>query len=206
MSVAGGYSLEELKRLSHAIIHFEPALEALLPEDRRGNEYTKSNWIDNPNFGRRRVSRRESMALIERCTTGRELILLMNPNRNGEHDKFYGWNFLNLLASPEATVEFRRGAASVNTQDALIWIEFAISFVQTSLNFGTIENLRRVPADVGGLRWFLDSSKPSSAMHDYRCVDLFFAGSNPQASIQPKPAGQLSLAKSKKLKQKMMED
>lgn len=83
MSVAGGYSLEELKRLSHAIIHFEPALEALLPEDRRGNEYTKCNWIDNPNFGRRRVSRRESMALIERCTTGRELILLMNPDRNG---------------------------------------------------------------------------------------------------------------------------
>ena len=46
MSVAGGYSLEELKRLSHAIIHFEPALEALLPEDRWGNEYTKSNWIE----------------------------------------------------------------------------------------------------------------------------------------------------------------
>ena len=146
------------------------------------------------------------MASLNDAQPGRELILLMNPDRNGEHDKFYGWNFLNLLASPEATVEFRRGAASVNAQDALIWIEFAIPFVQTSLKLGTIENLRRIPADVSGLSWFLDSSKPSSVVHDYRYVDLFFAGSNPQASIQPKPAGQLSSAKSKKLKQKMVED
>ncbi|EGX88971.1 hypothetical protein CCM_09018 [Cordyceps militaris CM01] len=51
VSRAKGYSIEDLKRICASIIHFEPAFEALLPVDRLSNEYARSNWLDNPNFG-----------------------------------------------------------------------------------------------------------------------------------------------------------
>lgn len=45
LSRPNGYSLHELKS-----IHFETSFEAILPEERLGNEYTKSNYMDNINF------------------------------------------------------------------------------------------------------------------------------------------------------------
>ncbi|KKK26137.1 hypothetical protein ARAM_005994, partial [Aspergillus rambellii] len=90
LSRAGGYSLADLKQICQSIIHFEPAFEALLPEDRLSNEYARSNWLDNANFGHRNLSRKQSIAVIQRASSMRELVLLMNP----DHDKMFGWNFL----------------------------------------------------------------------------------------------------------------
>ncbi|KKK21627.1 hypothetical protein P175DRAFT_0532266 [Aspergillus ochraceoroseus IBT 24754] len=90
LSRAGGYSLADLKQICQSIIHFDPAFEALLPEDRLSNEYARSNWLDNANFGHRNLSRKQSIAVIQRASSMRELVLLMNP----DHDKMFGWNFL----------------------------------------------------------------------------------------------------------------
>ncbi|POS70590.1 hypothetical protein DHEL01_v211019 [Diaporthe helianthi] len=105
VSKAEGYTSEQLKRLAQAVIHFEPAFEALVPPERRKNEYARSNWIDNKNFGYQRLSRPQSITLLEGCTTVREVVDLMNPDGS----KYFGWNF---QAIPKySTVEFRRGAA-----------------------------------------------------------------------------------------------
>ncbi|KAJ5708166.1 hypothetical protein N7488_007967 [Penicillium malachiteum] len=77
LSRAGGYSLADLKKICQSIMHFEPAFEALLPEDRLSNEYARSNWLDNANFGHRNLSRKQSIATIQRASTLRELVLLM---------------------------------------------------------------------------------------------------------------------------------
>ncbi|KAJ5125959.1 hypothetical protein N7526_008136 [Penicillium atrosanguineum] len=58
LSRAGGYSIADLKKICQSIIHFEPAFEALLPEDRLSNEYARSNWLDNTNFGHQNLSRK----------------------------------------------------------------------------------------------------------------------------------------------------
>ena len=37
-----GFGLQDLKKIAQCVIHFEPALEALAPEERRGNVYASS--------------------------------------------------------------------------------------------------------------------------------------------------------------------
>jgi len=85
-----GYSFVDLKKICQSIIHFESAFEALLPEDRLANEYARSNWLDNSNFGHRNLSRKQSIDVIQHTHDLRKLVLLMNLN----HDKMFGWNFL----------------------------------------------------------------------------------------------------------------
>jgi hypothetical protein len=83
LSRSGGYTLSQLKKVCQSIIHFEPAFEALLPEERLSNEYARSNWLDNENFGHRNLTRKQTIAVIQQASSMRELVLLMNPN----HDK-----------------------------------------------------------------------------------------------------------------------
>lgn len=156
-SIAEGYTLQNLKQVAQTIIHFEPALEALLPESRRGNEYSRSSWIDNRNFGYKNLNRRQSMKLIDDCSNISELVVLMNP----DHDKMFECNFLYLLNNRNGTIEFRRGAASTNVIDVFVWVEFAMSFVQAAhsqwVAFPPPEDpqYRRWPADIYPRRWFL---------------------------------------------------
>jgi hypothetical protein len=205
ISLAEGFTLQTLKQVAQSIIHFEPAFEALLPENRRANEYSKSNWMDNPNFAYSKLSRGDSIALIEKCTTMRDLVLLMNPN----HDKMFGWNFLYLLNDPKGTIEFRRGAASVRVQDVFMWVELAMSFIQASVRIGLPENLRKIPRTVGGLRWFIDNAGLPNQVHgmnDKRYLDLIFAGKRQDGTLSPKPLGNLSKEKAEKLLKKKEED
>ncbi|PPJ56315.1 hypothetical protein CBER1_00620 [Cercospora berteroae] len=130
----------------------------------------------------------------------------MNPDNEGERDKMFGWNFLNLLQSTQSTIEFRRGAASTNAQQVFVWIEVAMSFLKASMTLGTAENLQRVPATVGGLKWFVAAAKLPTDIFDKRYVDLFYSRAQDGAAAQPTPVGKLSKEKASKLKRKKMED
>ncbi|KAG0154189.1 hypothetical protein PDIDSM_1569 [Penicillium digitatum] len=205
LSRVGGYSLSDLKKICQSLIHFEPAFEAILPEERLGNEYGRSNWLDNMNFGHQNLSRRQSIAIIQRVSTMRELVLLMNP----DHDKMFGWNFLYLLNNPHGTIEFRRGAASNSVQDVFIYIEIAMSFLEASVRLGDVESLKSVPATVGGLQWFIQAAKLPDGipgLFDSRYLKLFFAEKNQSAFREPRPLGILSPYKLNKLNRKKEED
>lgn len=205
LSRVGGYSLSDLKKICQSLIHFEPAFEAILPEERLGNEYGRSNWLDNKNFGHQNLSRRQSIAIIQRVSTMRELVLLMNP----DHDKMFGWNFLYLLNNPHGTIEFRRGAASTSVQDVFVYIEIAMSFLEASVRLGDVESLKSVPATVGGLQWFIQAAKLPDGipgLFDSRYLKLFFAGKNQSAFREPRPLGILSPYKLNKLNRKKEED
>lgn len=205
LSRAGGFTLDELKRVCQCIIHFEPAFEGILPRDRLSNEYARSNWLDNPNFGHRNLSRRDSIDVIQSATSMRELVLLMNP----DHDKMFGWNFLYLLNSPYGTIEFRRGAASTSSSDVFMWIELAMSFVEASIRGGRHENLAKVPATAGGLKWFIGAARlPDgvSGLYDSRYLRRLFSNIPDETFRQPVPLGRLSPAKLAKLKHKKQED
>lgn len=205
LSRVGGYSLSDLKKICQSLIHFEPAFEAILPEERLGNEYGRSNWLDNKNFGHQNLSRRQSIAIIQRVSTMRELVLLMNP----DHDKMFGWNFLYLLNNPHGTIEFRRGAASTSVQDVFIYIEIAMSFLEAAVRLGDVESLKSVPATVGGLQWFIQAAKLPDGipgLFDSRYLKLFFAGKSQSAFREPRPLGILSPYKLNKLNRKKEED
>lgn len=205
LSRAGGYLLADLKKICQSVIHFEPAFEALLPEDRLSNEYARSNWLDNANFGHRNLSRRQSITAIQRASSMRELVLLMNPN----HDKMFGWNFLYLLNSPNGTIEFRRGAACTSAQQVFVYIEIAMSFIEAAVQLGTAENLERVPGTVGGLKRFIGAARlPNNVpgLNDSRYLSFFFDNKGDNTFRKPKPLGRLSAYQLSKLKKKKEED
>lgn len=205
LSRTGGYSLVDLKKICQSIIHFEPAFEALLPEDRLSNEYARSNWLDNANFAHQNLSRKQSIAAIQRTSNMRELILLMNPN----HDKMFGWNFLYLLSSPNGTIEFRRGAACISAQQVFVYIEVAMSFIEAAVQLGTPEHLEKIPGTVGGLKRFISAARlPNNVpgLYDSRYLSLFFGNRNDNTFREPKPLGRLSAYQLGKLKKKKEDD
>ncbi|RAQ53599.1 hypothetical protein AFGD_006833 [Aspergillus flavus] len=205
LSRVGGYSLADLKKICQRIIHFEPAFETLLPEDRLSNECARSNWLDNANFGHRNLSRKQSIAAIQRSSSMRELVLLMNPN----HDKMFGWNFLYLLNSPNGTIEFRRGAACTSAQQAFVYIEIAMSFIEASVQLGSPENLETAPGTVGGLNQFISAARFSNnvpGLYDSRYLSLFFGNKTDGTFREPKPLGKLSAYQLNKLNKKKEDD
>lgn len=132
-----------------------------MPEDRLSNEYARSNWLDNANFGHRNLSRKQSIAAIQRSSSMRELILLMNPN----HDKMFGWNFLYLLNSPNGTIEFWRGAACTSAQQAFVYIRLLCHLSKRQSSWAARKILKRHPA-----LWVVSNS--SSAPHASRTIFL----------------------------------
>lgn len=201
----GGYSLADLKKICQSIIHFEPAFETLLLEDRLSNECVRSNWLDNANFGHRNLSRKQSIAAIQRSSSMRELVLLMNPN----HDKMFGWNFLYLLNSPNGTIEFWRGAACTSAQQAFVYIEIAMSFIEAAVQLGSPENLETAPGTVGGLNQFISAARLSNnapGLYDSRYLSLFFGNKTDGTFREPKPLGKLSAYQLNKLNKKKEDD
>lgn len=208
VSFIGGWTLPNLKRVCQSIIYFEPAIEAMLPETRLGNEYSKSNWIDNASLGRKNLSRQQSIEAIQKCSNMRDLVLLMNPPHEGNHDKMFGWNLLYLLSSPNGTVEFRRGSGSSSVEEAFMWAEFAIAFVMAAIRVSTPwTNMTNLP-DLGGLQNFLQSAVFAQAATPFRPEYLHRLSNkkNLRARREPRPLGVLSPEKARKLNQKKAED
>lgn len=205
VSKAEGYTPVQLKRLAQAIIHFEPAFEALVPSERRKNEYARSNWIDNKNFGYKRLSRQESIAVLESCSTVKEIINLMNPDGS----KYFGWNF---QAIPKySTVEFRRGAASTSVNDVYSWVELAVSFVMASLKLQTAAGLKKYASNIRGLTEFIKLGVVEGpGLNDRRYFERLLVkrglNQHPDARLDPIPVGELTPDKLKKLKEKIRLD
>ncbi|KAK3377558.1 hypothetical protein B0H63DRAFT_220622 [Podospora didyma] len=126
ISVDGDYDLSMMKAIASAVIYFEPAIEALLPETRRGNHHTMSNWIDNPSLGHLGMSRAAAIQRIKSCKTHEEVIYIVSPG------KPYGWNF--KAWSRLKTIEFRRGAPSQSADDVFMWADFVMAFVKAALS------------------------------------------------------------------------
>lgn len=171
ISVEGGYSLEELKRIAQCVIHFEPAFEALVPPQRRGGECAsaKSIWLDSDHLAYQNRSRDASIRFIETLTDFYTFSTVMNPDR----DRTYGWNFRSI--EKYYTVEFRKPPGSTTADQVLGWAELAMSFVQASLRLGSIEKLRKVPSTVGGLLWFIQQSRVPG-MNEHNRLYQFWQG------------------------------
>lgn len=169
VSVAKGYSLKEMKRIAQTIVHFEPAINALVPRCRLFpvNYYAKSSWLDSDKLGKENRQRAESINFISHIGSYNRLLAVMQPNE----DRHYAWNF--RAYERYRTIEFRLPPASRAAHECLAWAELAMTVVQAGIRHGTPEKLIQVPPTVGGLRWFLDQSAVPG-MNEPRRLDEFW--------------------------------
>jgi hypothetical protein len=168
-----GMGLRNLKKIAQCIIHFEPALEALVPKDRRGNIYACSNWIDNQWFANSYMTRGEVIDIIGRCDSQTDLIRLMCPK---PQKRFFAWNFHAL--NKFGTIEFRKGGASLKGDEAIAWAELVLLFVQSAVQIDR-ESLRTMPANIKGLKRFL-------GVHELRDLEPLLEGKDEDEIVEPK--------------------
>lgn len=192
-SISLGMGLQNLKRIAQCAIHFEPALEALVPADRRSNLYVNSNWIDNINFWDEKITRRKAIEMIEECENEDQVIELMSP---GPQNRMFAWNFRAMRKF--RTVEFRKGSASVNADEALAWAELTVLFVQAAVQV-TPKSLSTIPANIRELKKFLGVDK-------LKYVKPLFEGKDGEESLQPVLQLYFSLAQEAQLQKKLLFD
>lgn len=173
------YSLQDLKRIAQAVIHFETALEALVPSERRGNCYAMSNWLNSLELAQKNRSRPESIAYIETRMNRDQLIATMCGN-----DRDFCWNFRSLLNSDKRTIEFRKPPVSTTAKEALAWAEFAICFIQASIKCESPAKLQQVPPTLRGLLWFLSTNQKLGVNEPDRLEPLW-AGKDLNAAFPP---------------------
>jgi hypothetical protein len=112
-----------LKSIFRSILCFETAFEVIVPQSRRGNEYAKSNWIDNPKLrGKTRV---QCFQLIEQCSNNIDITNITNPGdiRDTDGDRYYGWNFMNLVYGGIMTIDFCGGPGVTEAEQCLDWVK-----------------------------------------------------------------------------------
>lgn len=189
ISLDGEFSVAMLQEIAVAAIFFEPAIEALVPQERRGNRHTASNWIDNPSFGQLGRSRYDTIARLRKCRTKDELIWMISPG------KPYGWNFWSL--NKLRTIEFRRGSPSKSQHDVFMWIDFVVAFIRAAITkpIEIHDNYLSYAPTVGGLFEFLaDVRVPDSASDVFgnaQSIARLFDGRQfrmPDLFMQPIPA------------------
>lgn len=117
-------TLQDLKRVAQAIIHFEPAFMDLVPPHRRRNCLTR-RYLGRP------LSRLECIDEIERAINPSDIVALMQEDT--ENQKYYSWNVLGLTWDKHRWVEFRQPPGSVDVEEFLSWAELALLFVGAAL-------------------------------------------------------------------------
>ena len=147
--------MEELISISFAIIYFDEALLALMPQHRRNSYYLRSNLADNDRFSEQSMNGCWT-ALLGLKTKGDFFDLM----QNGDDECRFAWNFANLMPGIDttgATIEWRQPPGVTTVDDCLGWTELAVEFIHAAKGWrdiGTeVEGL--YAGDVDGLKEFL---------------------------------------------------
>lgn len=174
------FNLQEATRIAQAVIVFEPAIEAMVP-DRRGHRDVKSNWLHSDNFATLGKSRADSVLLLETNDRVDELGKVMQQSEDG----FFAWNF-EAMALEERRIEFRKPGISTTHRQVIGWADFTMSFIQASMQCPR-ERLLRVPSSVGGLRWFLDTYNVPWLKDECCYVPTIWRNIPADAMLEPRP-------------------
>jgi Putative amidoligase enzyme len=183
ISIRRGFQLFDMQKIAQFVIHFEPAIEALLPEERRGQLFARSNWLDNKNFVTGKKTRRQAINEIGRTRDRQAVVNLMSPRPSGDH---FAWAFSKL--DKHKTIEFRKPGPSKSAEETIMWAEFAMAFILSAMQIeNTINYIRKVPPNVGGLKQFLLLRKKEPYMCDPTYLAPLWRGKTGKEIQQPKP-------------------
>jgi hypothetical protein len=146
------YTLSESKRIAQAIIHFEPTLHALVPDNVGDPNPPKRNWRNSRSL--KKMSQPQAIATIEKVDNVKGLVNLIQPL----HDSNYDWD-LTFLRPGTSLIIFHRLPNIQTANDAVTWAEFALSFIQGCIACHSAIKLQEYAPNPEGLRDFLSGVK-----------------------------------------------
>jgi hypothetical protein len=184
VSLPPNHSLAEIRRIASSIIHFETAFEAWVPRVFRGHPESKSNWLESPLLARCGKSRHDAIAMIERARDEKAVTHIMNGRHDSRLCEAYAWDFTALTT--KGTIEFGKAPIPLISTDAINWAELVNSFIQASMQFGSLETLRRFPSNIRGLRSFLELANTPGLNEPHQWQKLWI-GKDPDAAGEPRP-------------------
>lgn len=142
VGIGRDYTLQDLKRISKAVILFEKQMDTYHPAYRCPTKRTESTPYHNPCI----LSNRESTALnglnnivrlrkIEAADNIQNLLSIINSkcsiSSNRNHSRYYRYNLTSTLNY--GTVEFRQAAATDDGNHIVDWIGRVIRFVMSAI-------------------------------------------------------------------------
>lgn len=152
-----GFTIPYIKRISQAIVHFEPFIMGTIVDRIRSGRPVKGNWRDNPRLGVANLGRPRSIAAIEATLPKRVagdpaavLDLIQAPTSDGYA---YSWSF--VRTGSDLLIQYHKPQGCATAGDAITWMEFVVSFIQGSLASPSAEMLQEVPLTREGLRYFM---------------------------------------------------
>ncbi|GAB1320938.1 Amidoligase enzyme [Madurella fahalii] len=153
-------SAGELAGLAKTAVYFEPAVDFLVPADRRGATYwCQSNRASPALQG---LALGECLAALDGAAAAgaaaeaaadgmgtaavveaMNLVAAASPagrsfrhTADFVHGKVYKWNFTGMLPGGSGTVEFRQPPGCATAGDAAAWVRFTLAFVVGAMNHG----------------------------------------------------------------------
>ncbi|KAL9080520.1 MAG: hypothetical protein Q9159_007587 [Coniocarpon cinnabarinum] len=166
--------------IAQAAIYWEPAWEAILPPERRGNFWARSLYVDHLNFALAGKTRNQSTDMIRRRQSMQSLLKLLHPHG----DAYFGWDFYHVMDDLR-TIEFRRGAYryltlcdfrdpvatdslsfSSKLTDVLMWISVATSFMFAAMKAGSARRYTGAKPTVRRLHDFIRSGHETMEVAD----------------------------------------
>ncbi|KAF9645630.1 hypothetical protein BDM02DRAFT_3130921 [Thelephora ganbajun] len=136
VSSSNKYTMAQVKAIARAILHFEPAVNGLVPPHRLNNKWCKTFFLNNVNFQDTDVA--WAIARVDGAGSLKAIVGLVHPPLDDFPipDRFYAWSFANsssLLGPPRSTIEFRQGEGVTTPFNALTWVEFVVAFIGAAL-------------------------------------------------------------------------
>lgn len=146
-----------IKRISQAVVHFEPFFIGKVVDHIRSKRPLKRNWRDNPRLGVANLGRPRAIAAIE-ATLPNQVVgdptamldLIQAPNSNGYP---YYWSF--VRSGSDVQIQYQKPQGCATAGDAIMWMEFVVSFIQGSLACPSTKVLQEIPLSFEGLRYFM---------------------------------------------------
>lgn len=138
VGIGRAYTLQELKRISKAIVIFEKQMDSHHPRSHYGYNPARANLMgsiypcrENPNL--RGKTDTEMLATIDGAASVEALVVVINGDtyENRRATRYFKYN-LKAALGVWNTIEFRQAAATSNSQEIVAWIEHVIKFVTSA--------------------------------------------------------------------------
>jgi hypothetical protein len=143
------FSLTQLKNIAQAVIHFEDALQILMP---KGSEQRR-NWQDNRSLQKK--SRSEAITIIGQRKTLQQLSASFCP----ESENSWCWHF--FQASEVVIVQ---PGASETAAVVIKTLENLLPFIEACLGIQNARQLESYTPDMAGFKSFMSKPAPSRSL------------------------------------------
>lgn len=182
-------NLPELKRLISSIFHFEPAIEALLPENRLDAWCARSNWLYHELTAPEAMSRHDFLLDIQEAGDKTTLVNKVQDISHGDACEFC-WNFSGLQGNDfyqhGQMINFRKPPAGPSLPaSAFRWAQFTITFILAAIRYGSPDNLTSLSHNIGELRSFMSRAALPDGVGEFHLIDMLWKGKDPKAAREP---------------------